>query len=316
MRAQSAQSVVALCSLAFAAAAAASNTCPNGVNTACGSNQSCCPTFESLTGFGCCNIPGGVCCPASSTTQGCCPPGTQCVTEGYNTICVPSGGGSNTSGAHVCPPGAQYPPSHSSLPSVITIGDSVSEGYEPTLAANLSKVAFVQHSPFSDGGGADDVFHGVDCEENFLKTAMFVPANWDIITFNFGLHDLTNTTQNYQLYEAALTNFTARLQQTSAKLLYVSTTPMMELQWYGNSAPTDLNAIAMRVMAKAGVPYADLYSHITAYCGQRYSSCDICDSEPWKEPNAPAGAHCGYHYTAAGYAYIVDFLGPIVAALL
>jgi len=89
------------------------------------------------------------------------------------------------SGAHVCPPGAAFPPSASSLPSVITIGDSVSEGYEPFLKSNLSSFAFVQHSPNSDGGGADDVFHGVDCEENFLRTAMYETADWSLITFNF-----------------------------------------------------------------------------------------------------------------------------------
>ena len=153
-------------------------------------------------------------------------------------------------------------------------------------------------------------------EENFLRTAMYQAADWSLITFNFGLHDLTNTSSNYIAYEAALTNFTARLQQTRSKLLYISTTPMMELQWFGNEAPTDLNAIAKRVMAKAGVPYADLYSHITAFCGERYSACTLCDEEPWKEKDAPPGAHCGYHYTPQGYAYIVEFLGPLIASLL
>jgi hypothetical protein len=199
---------------------------------------------------------------------------------------------------------------------VITIGDSVSEGYQPYLAANLSSLALVQHSPFSDGGGADDVFHGVDCEENFLRTAMYKPASWSVITYNFGLHDLDNSTANYLAYEAALTNFTARLQQTGSKLLFISTTPMMEVQWFGNNAPVDLNAIAKRVTAAAGVPFADLYSHITAFCGERYAACALCDDEPWREPGAPPGAHCGYHYTPQGYAYIVEFLAPLVAALV
>jgi hypothetical protein len=257
-------------------AAAAAQSCPSHVNTACGPGQTCCPTFESLTGYGCCGLPGAVCCAASPTTQGCCPPDHECVTQGYVTVCVPAGGGGgeNVTGLHVCPPGAEQPP-RASFPSVITIGDSVSEGYQPVLAANLSARALVQHSPFSDGGGADDVFHGVACEENFLRTATYQEANWTVVTFNFGLHDLDNSTANYAAYEEALTNFTARLQQQQqqnnggSKLLYVATTPMMELQWYGNNAPTDLNAIAQRVMTAAGVPYADLYSHITAYCGER-----------------------------------------------
>ena len=70
------------------------------------------------------------------------------------------------------------------------------------------------------------------------------------------------------------------------------------------------------VTAAAGVPFADLYSHITAFCGERYAACALCDDEPWREPGAPPGAHCGYHYTPQGYAYIVEFLAPLVAALV
>ena len=43
----------------------------------------------------------------------------------------------------------------------------------------------MQHSPFSTGGGADDA-HGVACEENFLRTAMYEEARWDVITYNYG----------------------------------------------------------------------------------------------------------------------------------
>lgn len=235
-------------------------TCPAGIPTACGPTQTCCPTFESLTGFGCCNEPGAVCCPAGPDNQSCCPAGYTCAPSGYAATCVPPAGGSggNVSGSHVCPPGALLPPS-TTLPSIITIGDSVSEGYEPVLAANLSALAFVQHSPHSQGGGADDVFHGVDCAENFLRTADYQPAEWHGISYNYGLHDLQNTTANYVAYEAALVNFTARLQRTTSKLLYISTTPQMQFRWFGNTAVEDLNAIAKRVTAAAGIPYVDLY---------------------------------------------------------
>jgi hypothetical protein len=166
----------------------------------------------------------------------------------------------------------------------------VSEGYQPVLSANLSAVAFIQHSPHSDGGGADDVMNGVACVENWLRTQDYKPAHFDLISFNFGLHDLDNSTANYAAYEAALTNFTLRLKLTASKLLFISTTPQMQVQWFGNNAPTELNAIAKRVVTAAGIPYADLYGWIVKRCGEKYYSCDICDNEPWPPSPPPPPA--------------------------
>lgn len=218
-------------------------------------------------------MPGAVCCPAGPENQSCCPAGYTCAPSGYGATCVPpaGSGGANVSGTHVCPPGALLPPSSSALPSVITIGDSVSEGYEPVLAAALAASVFVQHSPHSDGGGADDVAHGLDCEENFLRTATYQEVNWTAITFNFGLHNLDNSSAAEAVYEAALVNFTARLLRTGSRLLYISTTPQMQQQWYGNNAVTDLNAIAKRVTAAAGVPYVDLYCALGG-AGRRHAA--------------------------------------------
>lgn len=71
------------------------------------------------------------------------------------------------------------------------------------------------------------------------------------------------------------------------------------------------------VCGAAGVPFADLYSHITARCGATYKACDICDNEAvlWP-PGAPPGSHCGYHYTPAGYSYISEFLSGVYASLI
>ena len=295
--------------------------CPAGVQTACASDGSatCCPIFMSQSQYGCCKISGGVCCPMSPTTQGCCPPAHSCILTGqYSAVCAPDGGGANVSATQVCTPGAKLPPS-ATQPSVIVVGDSVSEGYQPYVTANISDVAFVQHSPWSVGGGADDVFNGLNCEEEFMRTAMWQPAAWSLISFNFGLHDLDNSTAAEALYAAALANFTSglKIKQPQAKLVYISTTPFMPQEYYGNMAVVDLNAIAQRIMAANGIPYLDLYHHITARCGARYSACDICDDEPAAWPTgAPPGSHCGYHYTPAGYAYITAFLAPAFRALL
>ena len=49
-------------------------------------------------------------------------------------------------GLPTCKPGAPLPFSKT-LPNVLIIGDSVSIGYTPKIAADMASIAFVQHSP-------------------------------------------------------------------------------------------------------------------------------------------------------------------------
>ena len=274
-----------------------------------------CPIFMSNNGFGCCNIKGATCCPKSSTTQGCCPPETTCVLTGeYSATCVPTNGGSNISATQVCTPGARYPPSLT-LPNVLYIGDSVSIGGEPVVANLSSSFAFVQHSPWSGGGGADDIGNGLNCQDAYLRLSDWTEAKWDIIIFNFGLHDLIQTPQNKEFYASGLANFTSVLQaqQPKAKLVYVTTTPFMPLRFYNNTIVEDLNVIAQDIMTSQKIPIIDTYDAVINVCGKVYSSCSLCDSEPslWP-PTAPPGSDCGYHYTPAGW----SLLGSVISNAL
>ena len=83
----------------------------------------------------------------------------------------------------------------------------------------------------------------------------------------------------------------------------------------GNTIVEDLNAIAKAVVGEHGIPYIDTYHAVTAVCGSNYSSCALCDNEPWPAP-APPGAHCGYHYVAQGYEVIANVLAPAIQKLL
>ena len=106
----------------------------------------------------------------------------------------------------------------------------------------------------------------------------------------FGLHDNgDNSSAALAEYEIALTNFTKRLVATGSKLLYISTTPFMPQEYYGNRCVPELNTIAQKVMKKYHVAYADVYSWIMQKCGggKTYTSCPLCDNEPWKNPGAP-----------------------------
>ena len=161
----------------------------------------------------------------------CCPAGSTCKNTGTYSATCEAPGKAPLDALQVCTPGPLDPPS-TSLPSAIIIGDSVSEGYTPVVMSLLQGKVQVQHSPAAGGGGADDTSYGEQCIitlESFLRTSDYVTRKWDLITFNFGLHDLSTNASDIDTYEAQLTNITQRLLHTGSKLLYVLTTPFMPL---------------------------------------------------------------------------------------
>lgn len=177
--------------VAGAAAAATPTRWPDGWagpgtphQMACGRGSTVCTAAYSGNGHGCCPYDGAVCCPNEQT---CCPAGTRCNDTGeYLTQCVPQGGsGASTAGLSVCKPGAAAPPSKS-LPNVLIIGDSVSIGYTPPVAAGMAEVALVQHSPWDTrDGGAEETAYGVQCLKYFLRSPLGVPLKPDVIMFNW-----------------------------------------------------------------------------------------------------------------------------------
>ena len=197
---------------------------------------------------------------------------------------------------------------------MIVIGDSVSIGYTPVVASALSDQVFVQHSPWAGGGGADDVGTGIVCELYLLRTSMYQSVSWDLVSFNFGLHNLDNATAAENTYEALLENFTDSLvrSQPKAKLVYVTTTPYMPDRFFGNTVVEDLNARARTVMGTRGIPVVDLYQHVIDKCGAVYKNCSICDDEY----NPVTGVTCGYHYSAEGWQYLGQFLAPVYLSML
>lgn len=310
---------VALLAAATAALVAASGpACPAGVSTGCGSTQTCCPVLFSGSGFGCCPLGAdAVCCGG----QECCPSGTSCVnTSQYSAICVPLAGGPNVSATQVCGPGPQLPATASSgLPTIVVNGDSVSIGQMGDLQRLFEGSAFVQHSPWAGGGGADDVNNGLRCAANFWYDADYdvspAASAWDLYSFNYGLHDLTdNSTAGVAAYSTALAAYADALlaRVPPARLVYVTTTPQMQYRVAGDTIVELLNAAAVPVMAARGIEVVDLYSHVTTLCGTVYLNCSICDNEY----NPATGVTCGYHYNAEGWTYLASFTAPAYAKKL
>ena len=152
------------------------------------------------------------------------------------------------------------------LPQVLSIGDSISIGYFKPLQKRLNNIAVVHHNQ----GNAQHTANGLKKLDEWLGD-----TKWDVIHFNFGLHDLKyvdargkNTsaeTGKQQIpidkYERNLEEIAERLKKTGAKLIYATTTPVPDgtkIRVKGDAVI--YNRVAVKVMEKHRIPINDLYS--------------------------------------------------------
>jgi len=145
------------------------------------------------------------------------------------------------------------------LPRVLLIGDSISIGYTLEVRKLLAGKANVHRIPVNGG----PTTRGVEQVDKWLGT-----GRWDVIHFNWGLHDLkimTNGQHQVELaqYEANLRQLVKKMKATGAKLIWASTTPVPEGKLNPPRHPVDVsrfNEAALRVMKEAGVTVNDLYA--------------------------------------------------------
>jgi lysophospholipase L1-like esterase len=144
-----------------------------------------------------------------------------------------------------------------SLPRVLLIGDSISMGYTLPVRAALAGKANV-HRPRENCGPTTRGVKNLD--------AWLGPGRWDVIHFNFGLHDLKLIDGKHQValkdYEKNLRQIVKRLQQTGATLIWCSTTPVPETSNppRRNDDVLAYNAAAKKIMEENGIPLDDLYA--------------------------------------------------------
>lgn len=158
---------------------------------------------------------------------------------------------------------------HDALPNVLLIGDSISIGYTKPVTELLKDVANVQRPPVNCGNTKS----GLSQLDRWLGD-----TSWDVIHFNWGLHDLcyrhpdsqaggkrdkVNGVQDVSIdqYKINMEQLVQRLKKTGATLIWATTTPVPEGE-AGRFAGDELkyNVVAEKIMKQYGVMINDLYA--------------------------------------------------------
>lgn len=176
---------------------------------------------------------------------------------------------------------------------VLILGDSISIGYTEHVRRMLGEQAVVVRPTTGDGERPENcagTTHGVTGIERWLALD---GGDWDVIHFNFGLHDLkrvdaeTGKNSNRpsdphqappERYRDQLRQILDALKATGAHLVYATTTPVPEgdLRPYREPADAVLyNAIAREVMIQAGIRIHDLYAFALPRLGEIQQPQDV-----------------------------------------
>jgi len=138
------------------------------------------------------------------------------------------------------------------LPRVLLIGDSVSRAYTLTVRKELAGKANVHRAPANCGPTAT----GLKKMDIWLGD-----GNWDIIHFNFGIHDRNTSIADYT---ERLEQLIERMEPTGATLLWANTTPLPDVPGkYTSVSVIERNAAAADLMAKHEIPVNDLFAAIS-----------------------------------------------------
>ena len=168
------------------------------------------------------------------------------------------------------------------LPRVLLIGDSISIGYTLPTRKLLEGKANVHRIP-ANGGPTKN---GIANLKKWLGD-----GKWDVIHFNWGIHDLKFMPDGKRQveaadYEANLRSLVATLKTTGAKLIWASTTPIPEgalnPQRKFGQVP-EYNAIAAKVMTENGVTLNDLNAWMTPRFEELHKPKDLHYTEAGSE---------------------------------
>ncbi len=163
--------------------------------------------------------------------------------------------------------------------NVLLLGDSISIGYTPFVKELLQDQAMV-YRPMNEKGRPENcagTTNGINHIDRWIgETA------WDVIHFNFGLHDLKhvdpitgknsknpNDPQQADLktYRKNLRKIVKRLRATQAKLIFATTTPFPDYPsgpLRRADQPAIYNQVALTIMQKHNIIINDLHAFAVA----------------------------------------------------
>jgi lysophospholipase L1-like esterase len=145
------------------------------------------------------------------------------------------------------------------LPRVLLIGDSISIGYTVAVRELLQGKANVHRIPVNGGPTTNGLAR---------LSAWLGQGKWDVIHFNWGLHDLRFMPDGsrqvpLEAYEKNLRELVRQLRATGAELIWASTTPVPEGKLNPPRLNADVqayNAAARKIMDEHKVAVDDLYA--------------------------------------------------------
>jgi hypothetical protein len=182
------------------------------------------------------------------------------------------------------------------LPRVLLIGDSISIGYTGPVRELLKDKANVHRIP-QNGGPTKLGMEKID--------AWLGKGKWDVIHFNWGIHDLKYMPDEKRQvepgdYEKNLRALVAKMKATGARLIWATTTPipsgeLVPPRRFGEVA--EYNAIAEKVMKENGVAIDDLNAAVTPQITKLQNPKDV-------------------HYNAAGYKFLAEEVARSIEAAL
>ena len=172
------------------------------------------------------------------------------------------------------------------LPRILIIGDSISRGCTVPVRNALKGKVNVHRAPANCG----PTRYGLEKLDVWMGE-----GGWDLVVFNFGIHDRRTPTETYT---ANLEQLIERIKPRTKKIVWLTSTPVPEgANEYVEGSIERLNDAATPLMEKHGIPVVDLNAYITPKLDE-YQLPKNC------------------HFKGEGYEYMGKFIAENILKLL